>query len=765
MTRGPAPESLPQARETPDAWFGRIFLYRRGRMAAFMMLLLFALLIGIHSLRVAETRDEADTALHLLSRPAAGVQQLLFDAYQRVLPRQRRAQTVAVVGIDENSLKVVGQWPWPRSQLAELIDTIARYQPAAIGLDIYMPEADQTSPERVAARLAPEQSALADALRRLPPHDVQLARSLHAAPTVLGAAGFNFATFGTSDGLQIAPMRVRGGDALPYLDRYPQVLASLPQLQSAAHGQALVSVRDDAVVRRMPLASAVGQVPAPSLAMEMLRVATASPAIDIMVDRHGIRALAVADLTVPTQAGGDVWLHFAPEAQGAQSRNISAIDLLAGRVAGDALASKLVLIGLTGSGLNDRRVTPLGESVAGIEIQAQLLESMLDGRMLLRPWWMAYAELGLLLGLGGLMILLVPPALARVDAQGQRRPRRVGWWVALVCAAALAGGFWLFHAQGWLFDGAGMSIAFAGVLASLVSSSTLEVQRDNRRLAAAEHALREQAARLAGEMEAARRIQLGSLPDAGTAFPGETRFAVSALIEPAREVGGDLFDFFMIDDRRLCFLIGDVSGKGVPASLFMAVTRTLSRSFATRLPGGPAEIVSAANRDLSSGNVETLFVTMLLGVLDVETGELELVNAGHDAPWRLAVRQEPRQIVAPADAGGPPLCVLDDFSYTLQRLQLAPGECLCMVTDGITEAANADGELYGSTRMRRALAQAGDDGGADAIVRSLREDVGRFVAGAEASDDLAILVVHWHGPARDERQTGPRRTVVRLSAG
>ena len=122
MTRGPAPESLPQARETPDAWFGRIFLYRRGRMAAFMMLLLFALLIGIHSLRVAETRDEADTALHLLSRPAAGVQQLLFDAYQRVLPRQRRAQTVAVVGIDENSLKVVGQWPWPRSQLAELID-------------------------------------------------------------------------------------------------------------------------------------------------------------------------------------------------------------------------------------------------------------------------------------------------------------------------------------------------------------------------------------------------------------------------------------------------------------------------------------------------------------------------------------------------------------------------------------------------------------------------------------------------------------------
>ncbi len=748
MSRGVPDDARSGGHGEADAWFGRIFLYRRGRVAALLLLLLFALLIGAHAVPAPGQRSGSglDAWLHALGRPAAGVQQLLFDAYQRAMPRLRQAQTVALVGIDENSLKAIGQWPWPRSQLADLIDAVARYQPAAIGLDIYMPEADQTSPERVADRLPAEQSVLADALRRLPPHDARLAQALRSAPTVLGAAGFNFATFSTSEGLQIAPMRLRGDDALLYLDRYPYVLASLPQLQSAARGQALVSVRDEAVVRRIPLASAVGQVPAPSLAMEMLRVATASPAIDIVVDRHGVRALSVADLTVQTQAGGDVWLHFAPEAQGAQSRNISAVDLLAGRVAADALQSKLVLIGLTGSGLNDRRVTPLGESVAGIEIQAQLLESLLDGRMLLRPWWMVQVEFALLLGLGLLMIVLVPPALARLDASGQRRPRRVGWWVVLICAALVAAGFWLFDAQGWLFDGAGMSVAFAALLASLISSSTLEVQRDNRRLAAAEHALREEAARVAGEMEAARRIQLGSLPDAGTAFPGEKRFAVSALIEPAREVGGDLFDFFMIDDRRLCFLIGDVSGKGVPASLFMAVTRTLSRSFATRLPGGPSEIVSAANQDLSSGNVETLFVTMLLGVLDVTTGELELVNAGHDAPWRMRERQAPQLAVAAPGAGGPPLCVLDDFTYTVQRLRLAPGERLCMVTDGITEAANAAGELYGNARLRQALAQAGE-GGADTIVQTLRQDVGRFVAGAEASDDLAILVVHWFGPA------------------
>ena len=253
-------------------------------------------------------------------------------------------------------------------------------------------------------------------------------------------------------------------------------------------------------------------------------------------------------------------------------------------------------------------------------------------------------------------------------------------------------------------------------------------------------------------MEAARRIQLGSLPDAHSAFPGEQRFVVQALIEPAREVGGDLYDFFMVDANRLCFLIGDVSGKGVPASLFMAVTKTLSRSFATRLSGNIGDIVSAANLDLSRGNVETLFVTLLIGVLDVESGALELVNAGHDAPWRIGAQGEPDQLHVSADAGGPPLGVLDDFVYVVQRFQLAPGDRLCMVTDGITEAANDAGDLYGSARLKVVLQNLDHRASAQSIVNALRQDVEAFVAGAEPSDDMAILVLQWRG--RQSAQSG-----------
>ena len=157
-------------------------------------------------------------------------------------------------------------------------------------------------------------------------------------------------------------------------------------------------------------------------------------------------------------------------------------------------------------------------------------------------------------------------------------------------------------------------------------------------------------------------------------------------------------------------------------------------------------MVSAANLDLSRGNVEAQFVTMLLGELDVRTGALDLVNAGHDAPWLLRSGQSPRQLVAPAHDGGPPLCVLDDFVYSVQRIALAPGDDLVMVTDGITEAANSDQELYGNTRLQAALATAGDGASVDAILRHLRASVAAFVDGAEASDDMAVLVLRWNGP-------------------
>ena len=185
---------------------------------------------------------------------------ILFDHYQRRFPRIPTTQPVTIVKIDEKTLAAVGQWPWPRNRLAALIDAIAAQKPLAIGLDIYMPEPDQTSPDKVADNLPKEAAALAAGLRALPSHEAILAKSLRAAQTILGAAAFDQAAYTTSTDLRSAPILVHGADPLRSVQRFNYVLASLPELQAAAHGQAMLNVPlEQGVVRRIPLITGLGE--------------------------------------------------------------------------------------------------------------------------------------------------------------------------------------------------------------------------------------------------------------------------------------------------------------------------------------------------------------------------------------------------------------------------------------------------------------------------------------------------------------------------
>lgn len=205
--------------------------------------------------------------------------QLLFDQYQRRFPRVPIAQPVTIVEIDDETLSAVGQWRWPRNRLAGLGGAIAALKPLAIGLDIYMPEPDQTSPDKVAGNLPKSAAALAAGLRALPSHEAILARSLRAAPTILGAAALDHATFTTRTDLQRAPILVHGVDPLGSVRRFGYVLASLPELQSAAHGQALLSVAlEQGVVRHILLIVGLGDKLVPSLPMEMRCAARHQPA-------------------------------------------------------------------------------------------------------------------------------------------------------------------------------------------------------------------------------------------------------------------------------------------------------------------------------------------------------------------------------------------------------------------------------------------------------------------------------------------------------
>lgn len=407
---------------------------------------------------------------------------MLMDGYQKALPRQPQSQPVTVVAIDENSLAAFGQWPWPRTRLAALVDAIAANGPVAIGLDIYMPEPDQTSPERVAELLPPQAAELAQALRQLPSHDGRLAQSLAAAPTVLAAAGFDAGFHTTREGMRTFPIVVRGDAAvLPrHVRAWPQVLASLPEFQGAAAGQALVSVDlEMGIVRHVPLVMKIGEQPVPGLALEMLRVATGGAPVELEFSGGEVRSVAVADLRVPTMAGAQVPLHYA-RLESTAGRYVSAKDVLSGQVPREALAGKLVLVGLTGTGLNDMRTTVLGELVPGIEIQAQVIESLFEGRLLQRPSWLRWAELLTALGLGLFVIWFIP----RRDftaANFLRRLPKVTLLLTLGTNALVIGlGYAAFHFMGILFDAASFSLVITAVVGSVVSTALVEMDNAQR---------------------------------------------------------------------------------------------------------------------------------------------------------------------------------------------------------------------------------------------------------------------------------------------
>jgi serine phosphatase RsbU (regulator of sigma subunit) len=442
-----------------------------------------------------------------------------------------------------------------------------------------------------------------------------------------------------------------------------------------------------------------------------------------------MESIGFGDVVIPTDHDGHVWVRFTPHDP---DRYISASDVIAGTANRAEIAGKLVLFGVTGIGLLDQLATPLGERMPGIEIHAQLLENIFDDSLLGRPRWTRWTETALIVVLGSLLVLAVP-ALS---------PVRSSLILITATGGLFALGMILFRYAGVLFDAAApivvLNVLFGGLLRATLAESGRQQERLKRELAAQ----REAAARMAGELEAARRVQIGMLPVPSLSFRGERRFELDARMEPAKEVGGDLYDFFMLDGSRLFMMVGDVSGKGLPASIFMALSKALYKSTVLRRLPDLGRTMAEANIEISRENPEMLFVTALACVLDVDTGDLVYCNAGHERPHIVVADGK---MVKCLEGGGPPLCTLENFPYEAGRQRLAPGESLVMLSDGVPEAMNPTGELFGRARLAELLVKMPWTFSAGERVNAVREEVRKFAAGAEMADDVTILVVRWHG--------------------
>ena len=242
------------------------------------------------------------------------------------------------------------------------------------------------------------------------------------------------------------------------------------------------------------------------------------------------------------------------------------------------------------------------------------------------------------------------------------------------------------------------------------------------------------------ELRIAAGIQLTLVPPGDHLFPGRSDLDVFASMDPAKEVGGDLYDAFLINERRLFVAIGDVSGKGVPASLFMARAVTALRSEALRHET-PDHVLIAANATLCAGNDTSMFVSIFCGMLDLDTGVFQYSNAGHNPPLLRRGHGSFNYLDLPT---GLVTGVMDIASYTLGSLQLEPEDALVLYTDGVTEAINGDGALYDEDRLSAILAHERESD-ARTLVASVRSDVRHFVGSAPVADDITILALRYTG--------------------
>ncbi|WP_300034478.1 CHASE2 domain-containing protein [uncultured Roseobacter sp.] len=347
--------------------------------------------------------------------PLATLRNAAFDFYHQSKPRDLAQLPVTILDVDDTSIEEIGQWPWPRTRVAELVTRATMDGAVAIGFDIVFSEPDRLSPPQIARDNPDMPGELAEQLRRMPENDALLAEAFAKSRVIVGQATVRSLAGNRSEKREMVdmPPALIGPDPRPFLLSFPDILQNLPELEANAAGRGMFATRPDpdGVYRRVPLVMLVQGKIRLGLTPELLRVATGGGTYAIRTNEAGIEGVVLARQLVPTARDGTVWPYLTPSSA---ARYVRAADLLEGRMPPGRMAGHLVLVGTSAIGLEDFRATPLGVPMAGVEIHAQVLENIMAKTLLNRPNYAIAVELVLTLVLCSLVIIFAPSLTARL---------------------------------------------------------------------------------------------------------------------------------------------------------------------------------------------------------------------------------------------------------------------------------------------------------------------------------------------------------------
>ncbi len=531
---------------------------------------------------------------------------LSFDLYQKIFPLKKESSEVVIIDIDEKSLEKFGQFPWSRSVFAKIIENVNAAKPKVIGFDIFFSEKDKQSPEEIIKSYNLITTDVVQ-IQNIKGHDEIFGEQLEKSNSVIAVLGSDVSSHGSHDRSAKAKFFSKGGDPKKFTFSYPYSIGSLEKLEKSAKGLGSISFLDqtDGIIRSLPLILRFDNKLYPTMGLEMIRVGLKQKNIFVELDEIGIKTLSVRPLKISSDPNGLFWIRYK---QSKKSQYISASSAYERKFEKSFFKDKYVLIGASAQGLFDNVKTPIGVTIPGVEVHANVIENILDNSYLIRNPKVYIAEL--------LFSIIIAFITFYFSQYIKPKYSLVIYFSSIISVILIGLTFFLLRSE--LIDISYpifmvTTIFLAGLYFRFLKENTLAISNLQKQ------AVLKKERELAGEVQ--KRL-----------FPETKKFEkfIYAKNVPARDVSGDYYDIIEINENEFYFTLADVSGKGVRSGMLMAKASSVFRTLANlSLP--LEKIVFTVNNEIVEAKFKGMFVTAVFGRINILSGEIEIINAGHES--------------------------------------------------------------------------------------------------------------------------------------
>ena len=607
---------------------------------------------------------------------------LSFDMYQKVFPLKKNDSDVIIIDIDEKSLSKFGQFPWNRSIFAKIIENVDSTNPKAIGFDVFFSEKDKQSPEEIIKSYNILANDVINYLINIKGHDERFRQQLENSKSVLAVLGSNVSSHGSYDRKAKARFLSKGGDPNQFTYNYPYSIGSLEKLEKSAKGLGSISFLDqtDGIIRSLPLIVRFNKKIYPTMGLEMVRVGENQKNLYVELDEVGIKRISVRPHKILTDPNGIFWIRY-KESQ--KQQYISASSVFEGKFDKSRFENKFVLIGASAQGLFDLVKTPLGVTIPGVEVHANVIENILDQSYLIRNPNIYVFELLFSIILVSISFFLSQKIKPKYSLSI--------FFISLIFIFII--GFSFFTLRSQLID---ISYPIFMLLVTFLTGLYFRFIEENK--IALENLKKE--AKLLKERELAGDVQKSLFPD----ISKYENFIYARNI-PARDVSGDYFDVISVGKDEYYFTLADVSGKGVKAGMYMAKASSTFRTL-SNLSYPLEKVVYLVNNEIVEAKFKGMFVTAVFGKINVKTGDVTFINAGHESIMVVDGDKNFEFIKSEL----PPIGIIKYFAESMVKSKTMNlnDKTFVVYTDGVTEGYLKNGQELGAEGVERIVKSLND---------------------------------------------------------